>query len=291
MKKAIALSLIFISLCTLFGCSSNKEDSSDDTVSEGLPYSYSCVKCIDNQTEDIKDDITVIKSTEELDRYKASISSSFDMDKGTIGENSAALNQKLSIFNENYFADKTLVISRRNFVTDDELTLLDGTIIGTKANIVSELSVGGKYEKSVRFFLIQIRNEYFTDITDISISVSDETTAAAYDDNVLMISKGENTYKTVSDGEKISEIQNAMNSFALNSSDYDFADYQTQITDITISYKGTVAIFADDFIYIDGKTYSPSSSAKQKMIDLYNALQETVQTIPTENFESDETTT
>lgn len=290
MKKTVVLILTFVIICLLWGCSGKSVDNSSET-SVPLPYTYSCVKCIDNKTGDTKDNMAVIKSVEELADYKESISSSFDLDKSVFGEDSATLNQKLAVFNENYFADKVLVISRRNFVTEDELTLIDASMSGSTAVINSRLSAGGEYEESVRFFLIQIKNEHFTNITDISLNVTDDEAASREDNNSMMISKGENTYKSVTDSEKIAEIRQVINSFKYTESNYDFSDYEIGTTDITVSYQGFVALFTDKFIYIDGKTYAPLDEAKQKIVDLYNSLKETPQTLPAETFESDETTT
>lgn len=291
MKKIIVLALTFIIACSFWGCTGKSGSDGAKETSVPLPYTYSCVKCVDNQTADIKDNITVIKSVEELESYKKSISDSFIMDKGIAGEDSATLAQKFSVFNENYFTDKVLVVSRRNFVTEDELTLLDGNKSGGTAIIESELSVGGEYEKSVRFFLIQIKNEYFADITDISINITTKETTTSVTDVSMMISKGENAYKAITDSNKIAEIQNTVNSFKYKETEYSSDNYEIQPSDITISYQGYVAIFSDTFIYIDGQTYTPNDAAKQKIVDLYNSLTEFAQTVPAETFESDEGTT
>lgn len=289
MRKTAALILIFIMICSLWGCSGEGSVNTAET-SVPLPYTYSCVKCIDNRTGDIKDGLTVIKSVDELTAYKESISSSFDLDKGILGEDSATLNQKFSVFNEKFFTDKILVISRRNFVTEDVLTLVDANMSGTSATINSNLSVGGKYEESVRFFLIQVKTEHFVNITDISLKVTSEETTSGEYNNAMLISKGESAYKSVTDSDKIAEIQQIINSYKYTESSESLEEYDVGLTDIAISYQGYVALFTDKFIYIDGQAYAPRPDVKQRIVDYYNALTEAAQTVPAEPFDSDETT-
>lgn len=66
------------------------------------------------------DDITVVSSVDDLNKYKTKLASTVDTEKGVQGDGTATVSQKLSVYNTSFFENKSLIIVRKNFATDSE---------------------------------------------------------------------------------------------------------------------------------------------------------------------------
>lgn len=98
----------------------------DNSVSEAssserdIVFTYSCVKCTDSVMYETSDDITVVSSVDDLNKYKTKLASTVDTEKGVQGDGTATVSQKLSVYNTSFFENKSLIIVRKNFATDSE---------------------------------------------------------------------------------------------------------------------------------------------------------------------------
>lgn len=290
MKKSVAFFVLAVLLCGLWGCASDQSVAGTEVLTP-LPYSYSCVKCTQNLLADTSDDVTVIRSVAELEQYSEKSAAYFDFSKGVQGEESATLTQKLAVYNETFFETKTLIIVRRNFVTDNELVLLDGETDGAKNAVIhARFDKTGAYEKSVRFFLVQVKSEHFPKDMALSLDISEAESSTLLSDVAMLIAKGDANYKTVSDPSKIEAVKSVISSFSYTETENTFDDYTPGITDIAVSYQDYIAVFAEDFIYINGASYAPNASAKQRMVEVYNGLEEKAERVTEDPADTDAST-
>lgn len=288
MKRSVAVFMLAVLFCGLWGCTSDKSDAGTEVLTP-LPYSYSCVKCTQNLLADASDDVTVIRSVAELEQYSEKSAAYFDFSKGVQGEESATLTQKLAVYNESFFETKTLIIVRRNFVTDNELVLLDGETDGARSAVIhAKFDKTGAYEKSVRFFLIQVKSEHFPKDMALSLDISEAESSTLLSDVAMLMAKGDANFKTISDPSKIETVKSVISSFSYTETENTFDDYTPGITDIAVSYQNYIAVFAEDFIYINGVCYAPNASAKQRMVEVYNGLEEKAERVTEDPAETDD---
>ncbi len=227
-------------LTAFFGCTPKKDSSvSEEGSSErDIVFTYSCVKCTDSVMYETSDDITVVSSVDDLNKYKTKLASTVDTEKGVQGDGTATVSQKLSVYNTSFFENKSLIIVRKNFATDSEM-IIDGFSVGKTGGIINaELRSGGNAEKSLRLFLVQVN----------ASDISDDDSA---------------------------KIKGIVEACSYSAASHDKTDYTSGDTDITVTYDGHSYLFSDAFICVDGKYYNPDLSVKQQLTTIYDSLTET----------------
>ncbi len=278
MKKVLSLFLIIFMFTAFFGCAPKNDDSVSEAGSSerDIVFTYSCVKCTDSVMYETSDDITVVSSVDDLNKYKTKLASTVDTEKGVQGDGTATVSQKLSVYNAGFFENKKLIIVRKNFDTDAEM-IINGFSIGKTDGIINaELRSGGNAEKSLRLFLVQVNASDVSDKLKVSLNVTDggsksESTYAVS----LVIGKGNTEYKNVSNNDDSAKIKNIVESYSYSAASHDKTDYTSGETDITVTYDGHSYLFSDTFICIDGKYYNPDLSVKQRLSTIYDSLTET----------------
>lgn len=261
-----------------FGCAPKNDDSVSEAGSSerDIVFTYSCVKCTDSVMYETSDDITVVSSVDDLNKYKTKLASTVDTEKGVQGDGTATVSQKLSVYNAGFFENKKLIIVRKNFDTDAEM-IINGFSVGKTDGIINaELRSGGNAEKSLRLFLVQVNASDVSDKLKVSLNVTDgdsksESTSAVS----LVIGKGNTEYKNVSNNDDSAKIKNIVESCSYSAASHDKTDYTSGGTDITVTYDGHSYLFSDTFICIDGKYYNPDLSVKQRLSTIYDSLTET----------------
>jgi len=278
MKKVLSLFLIIFIFTAFFGCTSKNGNSAPEASSSerDIVFTYSCVKCTDSVMYETSDDITVVSSVDDINKYKTKLASTVDTEKGVQGDGTATVSQKLSVYNAGFFENKKLIIVRKNFDADAEM-IINGFSVGKTDGIINaELRSGGNAEKSLRLFLVQVNASDISDKLKVSLNVTDggsksESTSAVS----LVIGKGNTEYKNVSNNDDSAKIKNIVESCSYSAASYDKTDYTSGGTDITVTYDGHSYLFSDTFICIDGKYYNPDLSVKQQLSTIYDSLTET----------------
>ena len=82
-------------LTAFFGCTPKKDNSVSEAGSSerDIVFTYSCVKCTDSVMYETSDDITVVSSVEDLNKYKTKLASTVDTEKGVQGDGTATVSQ------------------------------------------------------------------------------------------------------------------------------------------------------------------------------------------------------
>ena len=206
-----------------------------------IVFTYSCVKCTDSVMYETSDDITVVSSVDDLNKYKTKLASTVDTEKGVQGDGTA-----------------TVSVSKT------------GGIINAK------LRSGGNAEKSLRLFLVQVNASDISDKLKVSLNVTDDGSEAENTPSVsLVIGKGNNEYKNVSNNDDSAKIKGIIEACSYSAASHEKTDYTSGDTDITVTYDGHSYLFSDAFICVDGKYYNPDLSVKQQLTTIYDSLTET----------------
>ena len=107
MKKSfISVFNKFFMLTVIFSVVRRKKDSSvseEGSSERDIVFTYSCVKCTDSVMYETSDDITVVSSVDDLNKYKTKLASTVDTEKGVQGDGTATVSQKLSVYNTSFF--------------------------------------------------------------------------------------------------------------------------------------------------------------------------------------------
>lgn len=80
-------------LTAFFGCTPKKDNSVSEAGSSerDIVFTYSCVKCTDSVMYETSDDITVVSSVDDLNKYKTKLASTVDTEKGVQGDGTATV--------------------------------------------------------------------------------------------------------------------------------------------------------------------------------------------------------
>lgn len=265
-------------LTAFFGCTPKKDNSVSEAGSfeRDIVFTYSCVKCTDSVMYETSDDITVVSSLDDLNKYKTKLASTVDTEKGVQGDGTATVSQKLSVYNTSFFENKSLIIVRKNFATDSEMIIDSFSVSKTGGIINAELRSGGNAEKSLRLFLVQVNASDISDKLKVSLNVTDDGSEAENTPSVsLVIGKGNNEYKNVSNNDDSAKIKGIVEACSYSAASHEKTDYTSGDTDITVTYDGHSYLFSDAFICVDGKYYNPDLSVKQQLTTIYDSLTET----------------
>ena len=70
-------------LTAFFGCTPKKDNSVSEAGSSerDIVFTYSCVKCTDSVMYETSDDITVVSSVDDLNKYKTKLASTVDTER------------------------------------------------------------------------------------------------------------------------------------------------------------------------------------------------------------------
>ena len=113
---------------------------------------------------------------------------------------------------------------------------------------------------------MQVNASDISDKLKVSLNVTDDGSEAENTPSVsLVIGKGNNEYKNVSNNDDSAKIKGIIEACSYSAASHEKTDYTSGDTDL----------FSDAFICVDGKYYNPDLSVKQQLTTIYDSLTET----------------
>ncbi|MEG1834809.1 MAG: hypothetical protein RR229_01675 [Oscillospiraceae bacterium] len=264
MKKILSLTITFLMLFMLFGCSNAEQKKVFDKV----VFKSSNVKCeiIDDTNKELEYDF--ITSEKELKNYSEKMSKICSLD--TMGAN-GSFNDKIKVYNDEFFKSNYVLMIKRYHTTNEALTFDKIDYKDKLFSISGILKTGGESDNSFRIYMFEMSRDYFVKDAKAELSVSEDNLSAIVDKSMIM-SKGKNNYKLIPDEKVINEVLPLIAAENFKQKEISTDDYNPSENDISIMYNGKTALLTNKFAIIDSVTYSPNIDINNKLLEIYNKI-------------------
>ena len=280
MKRFLCLLLCACLFVPFVGC----ETKSKEQAFYDIPFESANVVMVPLETAELsyQNEYYFFTSERDLKKGMEALSQTFDL--SAVAENEKdAFEMVAKQYTEEFFKDKVLLFVKRYHTTEAVLQLKSMDAVNNAFQITACLESGKEASSTFRAYFLAFDKQYFLS-KDSTVHVKTESvkseTEAGVDLNSLTVSVG-TRYKVITDTAAADALVAQIQDMALQPSDYNPDNHTFSASDVTVAGRGFYAVFTDDYIAVGLSVYAPNSACKQAVVDAYQTLPGTMNTLET----------